>query len=138
MKQSITIHVDDEPVEITIGSARKEDSIRRAELMNTAARMEPGPLSMVAFYLYPVCVCSVREPESAKYMSLDDFVSKVDDADLDAWAAKAYELNPHWKQMINDLGKVDEAEKEKKILTPSPGSSTPTETTEKTLEISPT
>ncbi len=140
MKKNITIHVDDEERVITIGSARKADGIRRVELMSSVDEMNISKTEkMVAFWLYPTCVCSVREPEAIKEMSFKDFVDKVDEADIDLWVKAAYECNPQWKASLENLGKVSEDD-QKKILTPSPGSSTPTEaeTTSSGISLTPT
>ena len=128
MLKTITIHIDDKPQEITIGSAKKVDGIRRGELMFAATTIdEPEATKQVAFFLYPTCVASVREPESVRNMSLVDFMERVDEADIDTWMATAYECNPQWRTSLQALAEVGEEASEKKSLMSSDGLSTSTE-----------
>ena len=81
----ITIHVDDEPVEVTLKSARKDDGLWRAELMMKSSEQMDRMRQIAAFHLYPTCVAAVKEPASVRDMSFDDFMTKIDEADIDAW-----------------------------------------------------
>jgi len=131
MLKTITIHIDDQPQEVTLGSAKKSDSIRRGELMFHATTLDvPEAMKQVAFFLHPTCVCAVREPASLREMSLEDFMNRVDEVDIDLWMAGAYECNPQWKSALEALAEVGSEEAEKKIGTPSDGSSESTETPE--------
>ncbi len=138
-KETLIIHVDDEAREVTVGSAHKADSIRRNELMLIATRMEDTEVNKnVAFFLYPSCVASVREPEDVRNMSFQDFLTKVDETDIDTWLELAYKHNPQWRTALEALSRVGAEEAEKKIGTPLNGSSTPTEESTKTTAISQT
>ena len=133
----ITIHVDDEPVEVTLKTARKDDGIWRAELMAKAATEGANDArSMAAFYLYPTCVAAVKSPESIRNILLGDFMSRIDEADLDMWVSEAYELNPQWKASMKVLAEMSK-EEEKKIGQPLTGSNMPMETQMLTVETSP-
>lgn len=124
--KKLMIHIDDKPVEITIGTARKVDGIIRAERMAMAARMEQtDPLAMTAFYLYPTCTACVREPLWVRDMPVRDFAEKIDEADIDMWVKDAYELNSHWQTAMRLLSEIG-AEEEKKTGTPLSGSMPPT------------
>jgi hypothetical protein len=123
----ITIHVDDEPVEVTLKSARKDDGLWRAELMMKSSEQMDRMRQIAAFHLYPTCVAAVKEPASVRDMSFDDFMAKVDEADIDAWVGAAYELNPQWKQSMKALVDMTEDEK-KRPGTSVSGSPVPTET----------
>lgn len=136
--KEIVIHIDDEEVKVVLKSAKKADGIWRGQLMSDAIKMEEGKSeSMVAFYLYPTCMASVKEPEKVRQMSLDDFINKVDEADIDMWLKEAYELNPQWKRGMQDLVEMTE-EQSKKLGTPSNGSTLPTEEMPVSQETSPT
>jgi hypothetical protein len=127
MLKTITIHIDFKPQEIIVGSARKVDGIRRLELMVKAAAKEEASLTdRVALFLYPTCICSVREPEDFRDLSLEDFL-KVDEADIDTWMATAYEVNPQWRSAYEASAVIGEGKKTIEIGTPSTGSSQPTE-----------
>lgn len=134
----IEIHLDDDVVQVELKSAKKSDGIRRAELMALAATMSPGDKnSMVAFYLYPSCIASVKAPQSIRDLSLEDFINRVDEADIDVWLEEAYTLNPQWKTSILMLAEMG-ADDQKKLGTLSIGSETPTEEpTLMTTETSP-
>ncbi len=117
MRKTITIHVDEQPVEVELRSARKSDGLRRAERMMDAAKMDGNDgLKQVAFFLYPTCIAATVTEEIAK-MTLTDFVEKVDEADVDKWAETAYELNPQWRDAFKVMAEMG-AEAEKKISTP--------------------
>jgi len=119
--KTIVIHVNDEEVQVELKSARKMDGIWRAELMAKAAIMPPeDKTSMVAFYLYPSCVAAVKSPQAIRDMTLDDFISTVDEADIDLWLQEAYDLNPQWKANMRMLAEMGEGE-QKKLGTPSNG-----------------
>ena len=138
MIKQITIHIDDQEQDITIGSAKTADSIRRSDLMITATNLDaPESTKRVAFFLYPTCVASVREPAFVKEMSLEDFMQRVDEVDIDTWMAAAYECNTHWRTAIEALSKVGNEEAEKKTGTFSDGSPELTEAPTMISEISP-
>ena len=122
----ITIHVDDEPVEVILKSARKDDGLWRAELMMKSSEQIDRMRQIAAFHLYPTFLAAVKEPASVRDMSFDDFMTKIDEADIDTWVGAAYELNPQWRQSMKAL--VDMTEEEKKRTgTSANGSPTPTE-----------
>jgi hypothetical protein len=131
----LVIHVDDNEVEIVLKTAKKGDGIWRAELMTEAVKMEQSARSMIAFYLYPTCIAAVKEPQWVRDMSLDDFIKKVDEPDIDQWNADAYELNQQWKKGMRDLAELGEPDT-KKSGTPSSGLTVPTEEAEAPTEIS--
>jgi hypothetical protein len=131
----IVIHVDDEEVGVVLKTAKKEDGIWRAELMTQATKMEQSATSMVAFYLFPTCMASVKEPQWVRDMSLSDFVSKIDEPDIDTWVGEAYELNPQWKKSMRDLAELGEPDT-KKSGSPSSGLTMPMEEVKKGTEIS--
>lgn len=135
--KTITVHIDDVATEVVLKSARKEDGIWRGELMTQAAvGGVQNARSMVAFYLYPTCVAAVKAPLEVRTMSLDDFIAKVDEADMDMWTEEAYGLNPQWKISMKVLAELSE-EEAKKPGTPLTGSGSPTEDPKMQLEISP-
>ena len=134
MLKKIIIHIDDQEQEVTIGSAKKVDGIRRSELMLNAIALTETASKQVAFWLYPTCISAVREPESVKNMPLEDFMSRVDEADIDLWMEAAYECNPHWRSASEALAKVGSEISEKKIMMPSYGSLESMETQTKTSE----
>ena len=128
----IIVHIDDEEVEIELKSAKKGDGLFRGELMEKAVKMDlANGRSMVGFYLYPTCLAAVKVPLWIRDMSLDDFIDRVDEVDMDRWTEEAYVLNPQWKanlQMLAQLGtEVLDDEQSKKTGTPLNGLTTPTQ-----------
>ncbi len=126
--KSITIHVDEEEVTLLLKSASKAEGIRRAEMM---AHSRDGDMAdrsesekQVAFYLYPTCICCVREPANYRDLPFDEFL-KVDEQDMDAWVQAAYDVNPQWARAWKMMAQMSETD-EKKVGTPSDGSSEPT------------
>ena len=124
------------PCPVVLKSARKEDGIRRAEMMLEATKLDVEEYrKRIAFYQYPTCVCSVLDPVALKNMSLEDFISVVEEADIDEWEVLAYDLNPQWKKGMRLLATLS-AEEEKKTGTSSNGSTQPMETQTSSPEIS--
>ena len=124
----ITIHVDDEEVQVTLKSAKKDDGLWRAELMSQAAvknKDKTDQRALEEFYTHPTCVAAVKDPDWVRNMPFDDFMSTVDEADIITWTIEAYELNPQWKAGMVRRAQLGE-EEEKKIGTPSNGSPKPT------------
>lgn len=137
--KSITIHVDDLPVEVVLKSARKRDGIRYVELMRGAINFEdqdPNRLltaeEQLHVYVWPACVAAVKTPPEIRNMTFEDFMEKVDDVDVNMWLAAAYELNPQWRPPAPlPPGAQPEPmseEDQKKILMSSDGSTEPTAT----------
>jgi len=125
--KSIEIHIGDETKTIVVQSVNKKASIRRAELMAAATKMPDDDMTKAtAFFLLPTCLCCVKDPPEVRDWTLDQFM-EVDEQDIDAWMAAAYEVNPQWKAGMKMLGSLS-AEEEKKTLTSADGSATPTET----------
>jgi len=137
--RKLTIHIDDFEIEIVLRSARKEDGIRRAELMMEAVSKDDkntkNLLKQVAFYQYPSCVCCVSSPDYIREMSFGDFI-KVDEADIDQWTIDANELNPQWKKTMQALVVLSD-EEEKKTGTLLNGSLPLMDETMPSPEISP-
>jgi hypothetical protein len=127
--QIITIHVDDQPIKISVRSARKFNTIRRTELIMESENIAGGKgeselRKTVAQFIYPTCMASVELPVSTDRMpieefvklldagkwtgaySFNDFVTRIDDADIDTWTKTAYELNPQWRQGEQILGSL--------------------------------
>lgn len=135
----ILVHIDDVEVEIELKSAKKADGLFRAELMEKAVKLDlQAGRSMVGFYLYPTCLAAVKEPSWIRDISLDDFINKVDEVDMDTWTEEAYLLNPQWKanlQMLANMGaEVLDDEQTKKTGTPLSGSTTLTQDLEETSQ----
>ena len=121
--KSITIEIDDKPVEIELKSAKKADGIRRAELMLEATNLNESELRrQVAFFIWPTCIAAVKSPEWVRNMSLADFIDKVDEVGMDLWFGEAFTLNPQWKAGMKVLGEVMTDEAQKKITQSEPGS----------------
>lgn len=118
-------------VDVIVKSAKPIDGFYRSDLMIKAAELPDSHLrQMAAFYLYPTCVASVKEPQWVHDMSFEDFISKVDEADMDAWATAAYELNPQWQARNKTLAQFTAAEEKKTGMSPS-GSPMPTDQSKK-------
>lgn len=114
----IKVHIDSKVVTVELKSARKSDGIWRAELMTKALlNQENQPRALVGFYLYPNCMAAVLEPQWVRDLTLDEFIDRVDEVDMDTWTEAAFALNPHWKQTLKNIGELDE-ESSKKTGTP--------------------
>ena len=134
----IRVHIDDVAVEVELKAARKADGLWRAELMGLAAAgTSTDPVSLVGFYLYPTCVAAVKRPGWVRDITLEDFIDKVDEQDMDLWCGAAYELNPQWQHSMQTLASMTD-EESKKTGTPSSGLTQPMEAvTAEMLETSP-
>lgn len=126
--KQIVIHVGEQEVTLTLHSVSKRDGIRRAVMMSESRdgemkdrlEIEKG----IAFFKYPTCICAVKEPEEYVHLPFDRFLD-VDEQDMDAWEAAAYELNPQWARAWKLMADMTEQD-EKKLSTSEDGSSAPT------------
>jgi hypothetical protein len=70
-------------------------------------------------------MAAVKSPAWVREITFDDFMSKIDEADIITWTIEAYEQNPQWKAGMKTLAEMG-ASDEKKIGTRSNGSHNPT------------
>lgn len=113
LTNKITIHVKGVLVEVTLRHAKARDGIRRAKLMQEAAKLPAdAPDKYAAFYLYPTCVSAVAEPEWVRAMPFEDFLD-VEETEIDLWTGRVYDINPHWREVLRTLHNLT-LEEEKK------------------------
>jgi hypothetical protein len=97
-QKRLTIHLNGEPLEITLRTSTVEDGLARGEMIALQAKAlehESQIRKIAGTVLMPVCLCSVEHPRSLRTMGLEEFLL-LDEQDMDAWLKLAYELNPHW------------------------------------------
>jgi hypothetical protein len=127
MTKTITIHVDDKPIDVVLRHATVDDGMTRGSKLADAfakpwdEQDEAERKATTIKGWWASCTSCVVSPEEARSMDFETFRFHLYEDDMNKWLTNAFVENPHWLPLAQQPD-VSEDEKKRKTMRHSRGS----------------